>query len=288
LNLRRRRKRKKKEKKGSDKKKESKKKTETKKLELKKPAKRKKAGNETEENGTPALAAKEKKGADKKQKVETIGNETEARSLVLDYMTEQNRPYSAVQLFDNLHQRVKKAQVPKILEALAKEGKLKEFVFGKTKIYLVEQSFFPEPNQSELAQIESEIAQLNAQLQEDKNQISHLKTEISLLENEPPDEQVDALISESEASVKTKQEKLVMAKAKSGSLSKSDMDKLQQDFNNCFKEWKTRKAAEKEIIEAYCESSNKKPKKVRTERGIETDEDAKANIARYEKLFKRL
>ncbi len=34
-----------------------------------------------------------------------VSSEAAAKKLVLSYMCEQNRPYSAIQVFDNLHQR---------------------------------------------------------------------------------------------------------------------------------------------------------------------------------------
>lgn len=40
-----------------------------------------------------------------------VSTPLEARNLIRDYMLQQNRPYSALQIHDNLHQRVAKPQV---------------------------------------------------------------------------------------------------------------------------------------------------------------------------------
>ena len=53
-------------------------------------------------------------------------------------MKTQNRPYSLVNIFDNLHGAIKKSQLGKILDALVEEGSLimKEY---NSKIYLFNQ-----------------------------------------------------------------------------------------------------------------------------------------------------
>jgi hypothetical protein len=40
-----------------------------------------------------------------------ISTESEAKKLILSYLTQQNRPYSAIQINDNLHNRIQKSTV---------------------------------------------------------------------------------------------------------------------------------------------------------------------------------
>lgn len=69
-----------------------------------------------------------------------VSSEAAARKLILSYMTQQNRPYSVIQVFDNLHKRVGKALVQKVLDSLsAGEGPLKCKEYGKAKIYYLDQ-----------------------------------------------------------------------------------------------------------------------------------------------------
>lgn len=95
-------------------------------------------------------------GKKKKKKIATVGNEEGAR-MILEYMTAQNRPYSHTQVFDNLHGRVKKASVPKLLEQLANEGKLTLKCFKKTKLYLVNQDQFPAVSADELKDLDVQV-----------------------------------------------------------------------------------------------------------------------------------
>jgi hypothetical protein len=68
-------------------------------------------------------------------------SEAEAKKLVIKYMTQQNRPYSAIQIFDNLHQRISKPVLQRVLDSLSSSSdsviKCKEY--GKAKIYFLNQ-----------------------------------------------------------------------------------------------------------------------------------------------------
>ena len=52
----------------------------------------------------------------------------------LEYLNKQNRPYSAIDIFNNLHKEYAKTAVVKCLEMLASEGKIKEKTYGKQKV----------------------------------------------------------------------------------------------------------------------------------------------------------
>ena len=66
-----------------------------------------------------------------------------ADKKILNYMQDQNRPYSATDVLLNLHKEIGKTQVVKSLEGLAKAGHLVEKVYGKQKIYFVNQNTLP-------------------------------------------------------------------------------------------------------------------------------------------------
>jgi len=53
-------------------------------------------------------------------------------------MKEKNRPYSLINIHDNLHGKIKKANLEKLLDKLSKgeDGELTCKEFGKAKIYL--------------------------------------------------------------------------------------------------------------------------------------------------------
>ena len=63
-------------------------------------------------------------------------NESEAKIIVVKYLTNQNRPYSVNDLVANLHNEVPKALMQKTLDGLVEESKIKEKVNGKQKVNL--------------------------------------------------------------------------------------------------------------------------------------------------------
>lgn len=74
----------------------------------------KKAKNEkTENKGGKANEKQPKKKKDSKPKEEH--SESETKAFVLDYMEKQNRPYNLLNVFDNLHGKIKKPALETIL-----------------------------------------------------------------------------------------------------------------------------------------------------------------------------
>ena len=68
----------------------------------------------------------------------------EAEAILLSYLRRGNRPYSALQVFENLHGAVGKSVVPAVLDRLAESGQACAKSFGKFKLYWAEQSQFGE------------------------------------------------------------------------------------------------------------------------------------------------
>lgn len=64
-----------------------------------------------------------------------------ATAILLRYLREQNRPYSAQDVFGNLQREhgLGKAAVVKALEQLAQQGHIREKAYGKQKVYFADQ-----------------------------------------------------------------------------------------------------------------------------------------------------
>uniref|UniRef100_A0A0K0D964 TBPIP domain-containing protein n=1 Tax=Angiostrongylus cantonensis TaxID=6313 RepID=A0A0K0D964_ANGCA len=65
--------------------------------------------------------------------------EQKAFAKITEYMVEQNRPYSATDVYTNLRQEFGKTLVLKVLESCAASGTLKEKMIGKQKIFYANQ-----------------------------------------------------------------------------------------------------------------------------------------------------
>lgn len=94
------------------------------------------------------VAAPSGKAAPSKRKIED-DDYKKSKQLVLEYLRTQNRPYSAQNIFDNLHGAVPRLQLQNILTEASTPGELQgenevpELLckeYGKFKIYLIHQS----------------------------------------------------------------------------------------------------------------------------------------------------
>ena len=56
-------------------------------------------------------------------------------NLILDYLVTQNRPYGGTDIFNNLHGKVGKANVAKILTSLYERGIISGKANGKQWVY---------------------------------------------------------------------------------------------------------------------------------------------------------
>uniref|UniRef100_A0A3Q0RSE1 Homologous-pairing protein 2 homolog n=1 Tax=Amphilophus citrinellus TaxID=61819 RepID=A0A3Q0RSE1_AMPCI len=88
-------------------------------------------------------------------------------SLILAYLNEKNRPYSAQDVFCNLQKQhgLGKTAVVKAMELLALEGKIKEKTYGKQKIYFADQAQFKDVNDADLKAMDHQISELSGEVQ---------------------------------------------------------------------------------------------------------------------------
>jgi len=198
----------------------------------------------------------------------------DAFQVVLDYLVQQNRPYSYIQIFDNLHGVVKKNDVPKICDKLVADGKLVEFVFGKAKVYMADQSQYAAPDPAELEVMDAEVTQKQAELNGLKQQFSQLDAECHALEAQPTNSQADELIRSLDAEIDAKTKKLTTLSTSMTMISAAEVNAVKEKLKAAFKQWKLRKTAAMEMVNSALGESSKKPRDFLEERGCDTDEDA--------------
>jgi hypothetical protein len=118
-----------------------------------------------------------------------ITTDAEAKRVILAYFKQQNRPYSAIQVYDNLHKRAAKSVIERALTNLCETNAgllCKEY--GKAKIYFVDQNIFPAAPSGD---IDDEIEALETSLNAESDREKRLKATLTALESEPNDENFD-------------------------------------------------------------------------------------------------
>ena len=90
--------------------------------------------------GAAVLAANVGTGGGDITRGPNITTESAAKKLILQYLKQQNRPYSAIQVYDNLHKRIAKPTAERCLAVLSEnDGGLRCKEYGKAKIYFIDQ-----------------------------------------------------------------------------------------------------------------------------------------------------
>ncbi|XP_061185718.1 homologous-pairing protein 2 homolog [Saccostrea echinata] len=195
-----------------------------------------------------------------------------ARS-VLEYLNRQNRPYSAVDIFNNLHKEYGKTAVVKACESLTEGGKIKEKVYGKQKVYVADQGQFPDVDDNEIRDMDTRIGELSTQNQEMDVQVKRLDAELRGLNSSVSTEeavlQLKRLTDECEAC----KGKLKTLKEGGKTVSPEEKDRIYTARTKYVKEWRKRKRISNDILGAILEGYPKTKKQLYEEVGLETDED---------------
>ncbi|XP_061333547.1 homologous-pairing protein 2 homolog isoform X2 [Pezoporus flaviventris] len=160
-----------------------------------------------------------------------------AAAVLLRYLREQNRPYSAQDAFSNLQREhgLGKAAVVKALEQLAQQGRIREKAYGKQKIYFADQ----------LKELSSSMT-----TPEVAKEIKELKKDCE-----------------------SYTEKLERMKSATNHVTPEEKEKVCSEQKLYCREWRRRKRMATELLDAILEGYPKSKKQFFEEVGIETDEE---------------
>uniref|UniRef100_UPI003AAE7F0B homologous-pairing protein 2 homolog isoform X2 n=1 Tax=Centroberyx gerrardi TaxID=166262 RepID=UPI003AAE7F0B len=164
-------------------------------------------------------------------------------TLILAYLNEKNRPYSAQDVFCNLQKQhgFGKTAVVKAMEQLALEGKIKEKIYGKQKIYFADQAQFKDVNDADLKAMDSQISELNTEVQTISQGCRQLDAELKELSSSLTTEEMMSEIRELKAECSGYRERLEKIKSATNHVTPEEKEKVYKDRNVYVKEWKKRK-----------------------------------------------
>ena len=189
-------------------------------------------------------------------------------------MKTQNRPYSLINIFDNLHGAIKKSQLTKILDALVEEGSLimKEY---STKIYLFNQDKLDiKVTDADIDEVQKEIDEKREEYKKLKDEISSKANELKILTLTLTDEELKAKIKELKKELSKM--KLKVDDIKDNKIDPIPPEKMNEAKENFEKELKVFKKTKKicvEIISDISDGLELKLKETYDKIGIEMDDD---------------
>eukprot|EP01035_Chromulina_nebulosa_P016992 gene16992-22489_t len=210
-----------------------------------------------------------------------ITSDASAKKAILKYFQQQNRPYSAIQVYDNFHKRIAKSMIERALSSLSGEtgsgGELCCKEYGKSKIYYVNQATMPSNyTVDDIDTIENEIDELNKTIDDLHQNEKSIKQIQMQLESEPADSEMENVIQLIESRLQAKEQRVKTISEMS--FNPNDLVRLVKKHNSYRTIWKNRKEICIDIIDSIVDSSNKKPKDIINEIGLETDEEVSLKI----------
>ncbi|ETW01363.1 hypothetical protein, variant 1 [Aphanomyces invadans] len=211
--------------------------------------------------------------AGKDDKPKEILNQTQASEEVAKYMRQTNRPYSVLNVFENLHRRIGKTMLQKILDVLVEKGEINVKTYGKSQIYYYNQAKLPRPSPEALAHIEDQITAASDEVASLEKELKDHEAILHGLNSQLSDAELSVTLESLEAQNATLQAKLQeMDKRPSVVVDPGAKAALTKSFTKYRTEWVKRKRIVMDAIDQIADGMEKKRKDVLDLCGVETDE----------------
>lgn len=207
-----------------------------------------------------------------------MSKDKEAPAKILKYLTDQNRPYSAVDILNNLHKEFGKTCITRVLEQLAASGKIKEKVYGKQKVYVVDQTQLADVDDKELAAMDKKIAELQEKVTAAKSKVKSMENKLSSLKSSLTSAEAAKQLEKVEQECTQLESRLTTIKSGKDHVSPEETQKIYSANKETVKQWRKRKRMAMDVINAILEGYPKSKKELYEEVGIETDEDYNVKI----------
>jgi len=210
----------------------------------------------------PAKPKKEKAGAAKDSDQDEI----------LEYMKKQNRPYSIINIFDNLHGKIAKKNCQKALDILTEEGQLQAKEFGKNKVWLLNQQNIPQVNAQELAALTEKLNSVKKEHDKLADEVKELNAYLKNLQNQLTNEALSDEIAKYKKLLEESNQKL--SQFESGNypqISDEDMKKAEDKKKQLELECKKRKKMCMEMVNSLAEGMEMKAANIMEMIGLEID-----------------
>jgi 26S proteasome regulatory subunit (ATPase 3-interacting protein) len=128
--------------------------------------------------------------------------------IIYNYLTKQNRPYSAVDVFNNLHGAVGKTACVRVLTSLAEKGQIHQKTYGKQSVFVARQDIDSAATPEELAALDDQIAEAKKSLGVKNERVAELQGQLNNILATPTNEKLDDLIARVKSEISEKQVRL--------------------------------------------------------------------------------
>ncbi|KAI9494471.1 Tat binding protein 1-interacting protein-domain-containing protein [Zychaea mexicana] len=203
--------------------------------------------------------------------VKKKASSTEEDNAVLDYLRKVNRPYSATDVFNNLHGKYQKSNIVKALERLTDQEVVSQKTYGKTNIYSIKQSKEDIPSPEEAENINKQIEALSREMESVQGDNVKLQKNLKDLKAAPTTDKAKTLTTELIESNDKTQARIDSLKSGTTLITDEEKRKIDAEYDKMRKEWRIRRKIFREIFNAITENMPGKPNDFKEELGIEDD-----------------
>lgn len=229
-----------------------------------------------------------------------------AVDAVQRFLATHNRPYSVQNVVDGLQsQGVKKAAVERALTELASTpqrgsdddddddgnandensdanrgdgggNKVTFKEYGKTRVYLIQQSGIALPTADEMQALDRDIQAKSAELESLESERTALRHEAAQLGNQPTTEAARARVVELKAEVAEAEREHDAMQERTKGYDEQRRQAIVKGYAAALRAWKQRRRAVDDIVKQMADGMEKRPRELYSLMEIETDEEAGA------------
>lgn len=197
---------------------------------------------------------------------------------ILQYLNQQNRPYSAVDIFNNLHKEFGKTAVVKSLESLTEKNKIIEKTYGKQKVYSPLQDQYGDYNETEIKALDLKLSSLQEEVNILQQESKKYDVEINKYSSQISTKDMVRKVKEFKNNNEILQQRISKLRSGTTLMTKEDRLKLYNKKDKMLGQWKKRKRMTSDVLNAILEGYPKSKKQLLEEVGVETDDDVGVQI----------
>uniref|UniRef100_A0A7S1GDL9 Homologous-pairing protein 2 winged helix domain-containing protein n=1 Tax=Bicosoecida sp. CB-2014 TaxID=1486930 RepID=A0A7S1GDL9_9STRA len=245
------------------------------------PAAKKSKGSAASVGGSTTTKSPAKTAA-KAKKVKQL-SEKDATPVIFEYVQKQNRPYNAVQVFENLHKTIKLPTCKKVLDKLADADRLKIKVNGKQRYYYPDQSQYTDVSAEAVKEAEAVVKAKDAEFNEWNGKAIALERQGDSMSKELTDEELHARVATLEVENKELAEKVARLEGLGQSADPEKKKALVAEVNKWKRIWKQRRTTVVDVVDGILESmeTRKTRDQFMEEMGLETDASAGVELRTF-------
>ena len=186
-------------------------------------------------------------------KLDITINEVGDKKTILEYMIQQNRPYSAINIYDNLHGNVKKAECTRILDQLSAENKLLKKEYNQN-VYIASQMYYPQIDEAEKKKLDIVIEEKKKNYEGKQLKLKKIQNEFRTITSKLTDEELIKQISEKRNLLEESKSRLM--KYKDGGyvqVPDEEVKQKEKNFENVKNKYKKVRKVCVDVVDGFCE-----------------------------------